>query len=160
MTQEYEVRASLNGAPELSIAQLPYLSGYRGRGPSFLMFSVQASLPIQGEVRYRIRDALNVSTKFRVVVRMSLAGQLGIQKAGDTLSLKSPELHELHVDLHRLDLSNDLVRLGREPIEHLINHELRVNDQRIREKANQALHKAVEAREFRGPLIRFLPLGK
>ena len=77
---------------------------------------------------------------------------------GDRLSLGSPEVGEMHVNLHGLRISNDLLNAAREPLEDLVNHELRRNEERIRQQANKSLAKAAKSREFHHPLLRFLTL--
>jgi hypothetical protein len=46
--------------------------------------------------------------------------------------------------------------LARTPIEDLINREIRHNDERIRQQANDALAKALKARQIEIPLLCFL----
>ena len=70
----------------------------------------------------------------------------------------SPELREIHVGLSRLDLSNDLLHVAREPIEDLINHELRTSEEKIRQQANRSLAKAFQARQLQHPLLQYLAL--
>jgi hypothetical protein len=46
----------------------------------------------------------------------------------------------------------------RGPIRDAINREVVENQDRIHEQANEALRKAVEPRQFRNPLLRFVEL--
>ena len=64
----------------------------------------------------------------------------------------------MHVEFHGLKISNDLLNVAREPLEDLVNHELRRNEDRIRQQANKSLAKAVKSREFHHPLLRYLSL--
>jgi hypothetical protein len=158
MIEEYHVRAELDGKPEIEIVRMPSRRGYREASVSFLMFHVKATLPVKGHVGYRIPNAVSASTGFRAVVRLDLVGELRTEKSGDKLSLRSPELRETHVGLHGLKLSNDLLDAARDPLEDLVNHELRRNEGRIRGQANKSLAKAVRSREFENPLPRFIDL--
>ena len=90
------------------------------------------------------------------IVEIFRAGEIRTEKSDDRLSLGSPELREAHVELQGLHLSNDLLDAAREPIEDIVNHELRHNQERIRQQANKSLAKAMKSREFHNPLLRFL----
>ena len=72
--------------------------------------------------------------------------------------MNPPELLDIQVTLHELDLSNDILQAARRPIENVINRQLHKKNDRIRSKANETLRKAVDARDFRHPLLRFLTL--
>ena len=137
---------------------MPTLKGHRDPSVSLLMFSVKASLPTKGRLGYKIPGAVSVSTGFSATVKLALVGEIRTVKSGDRLALNSPELRETHVELERLRVSNDLLEVAREPIEDLANHELRHNEERIRQQANKSLAKAVKSREFHSPLLRFLSL--
>jgi len=158
MIEEYHVRAELDGRPEIEIARMPTLKGYRDEGVSLLMFEVKATVPTKGHVGYKIPNAVGVSAGFRAMIRLDLAGEMRTEKSGDKLSLRSPELREAHVGLQGLKISNDLLDVAREPLEDLVNHELRRNEERIRQQANKSLAKAVQSREFHSPLLRFIDL--
>ena len=54
-----------------------------------------------------------------------------------------------------VDWSRRTARIS-EPIEDIVNHELRHNQERIRRQANKSLAKAMKSREFHNPLLRFL----
>ncbi len=101
---------------------------------------------------------MGVSAGFRTVAKLSLIGEIRVEKSDDKLSLRSPELREMHVEFHGLKVSNDLLNVAREPLEDLVNHEIRRNEDRIRQQANKSLAKAVKSREFHHPLLRFLSL--
>jgi len=158
VTEEYQVRARLAGPMEIEIKHMPYLKGYRQRDQARLMFVVHAGIPVRGHVRYTIPDVLGASTGFRTTERLALVGELAARKSGDELSLDPPEVLELHVELRRLDLSNDVLQSWREPIEELVNRELRHNEERIRSQANKSLAKAFQARQLHSPLLRYLAL--
>jgi hypothetical protein len=156
MIEEYHVKAELDGQPEIQIARMPTLKGYRDSAVSLLMFSVKASVPAKGHVSYKIPGAVSVSTGFRATARLSLVGEVRTVKSGDRLSFSSPELRDARVELQGLHLSNDLLNAAREPIEDIVNHELRHNQERIRQQANKSLAKAMKSREFHNPLLRLL----
>ncbi len=158
VTEEYQVRAALDGPMEIEIRHMPYLKGYRQRDQARLMFAVHAAIPVRGHVRYTIPDVLSASTGFRTTARLELVGELAAHKSGDELSLGPPEVIELHLQLRRLDLSNDVLQAVREPIEELANRELRHNEERIRGQANKSLAKAFQARQLHSPLLRYLAL--
>ena len=153
--QQYHVQAQMDGPPGIQITHMPYLRS-RGGETGWLMFVVRSTLPVRGRVGYRIPDVLSASTGFRTEVSLTMVGQLRVDKSGDQISLDPPELLDFRVELHALELSNDILHTARRPIEELINHELRQRHDRIRDQANKALHKAVQAREFRNPLLRYL----
>jgi hypothetical protein len=69
-----------------------------------------------------------------------------------------PQLVELNVGIRELDVSNDALNLLHEPLEDLINEELREKNDRIREKANRSIRKAVESQKFRSPMLEWLLL--
>ena len=158
MTEEYHVKARLDGTPDIRIARVPCLKGYFEPGVDLLMFDVRASVPVSGRVRYKIPDALSASTGYRAVVALSAVGEVGTERSDDELSLNPPELVDLRVEMHRLDLSNDVLHVARRGIEDLANHELRSRRAEIRQKANKAIAKAIEDVEFRHPLLSFLAL--
>lgn len=156
LVEEYRVQARLDGPLEVEITQMPLLKGYMDQGVGLLMFAVRARVPCAGRVSYRIPGALSASTGFRTVARLAMVGEVRMHKWGDRLWLSSPELREVHIELDRLQLSNDLLDLAREPIERLVNQELARNHERIRQQANRALAKAVQSRQFQHPLLRYL----
>jgi hypothetical protein len=156
--EEYRVQARLDGKPELEITHMPYLKGYQDRGLGILMFEVRARLPVKGRVSYKLPSVVSASCGYHAVAALTLVGEVRIGKSGAAVKLNSPELREIHVQLSRLELSNDLLHAAREPIEDLINHEIRKNEEKIREQANRSLAKAVEARQFNLPLLQFLGL--
>ena len=102
MIEEYHVKAEFDGQPEIQIARMPTLKGYRDSGVSLLMFSVKASVPAKGHVSYKIPGAVSVSTGFRAMAKLSLVGEVRTVKSGDRLSFSSPELREAHVELQGL----------------------------------------------------------
>ena len=158
MTEEYHLKARLDGEPSIEITQMVYLKNRFGRGSGLLMFAVRAGVPVHGRVRYKIPGTLSASTGFRTVVELDVVGEVGAEKSGDEVSLSPPELLELRVRTHGLDLSNDVLQVVRRGIEDLINRELRRKNDRIRRQANKSLHKALQTRQFRHPLFRYLGL--
>ena len=158
VTQQYHLNARLAGPLEIDIDHMPYLQGHFENGTGLLMFAVRASVPVNGRVRYKIPDALSASTGFRTVVGLDTVGQVRVAGSGDPLSLSPPELLKLNVALGSLDLFNDLLHAVRRQIEDLVNDEIRDRNDRIRQQANQSIRKAVESREFRLPLARYLTL--
>ncbi len=158
MTEEYHLKARLDGAPSIRIARMPYLKGYFEPGFGLLTFDVQAAVPVSGRVRYKIPDALSASTGYQTVVWLSMLGEVRVEKSGDELSLSPPELVNLRVEIRGLDLSNDVLHVARRGIEDLANRELRHKNDHIRQKANKAISKAIQTTEFRHPLLRYLAL--
>ncbi len=158
MTEEYHVQARLDGTPDIRIARVPCLKGYFEQGVDLLMLDVRATVPVAGRVRYKIPHALSASTGYRTVVALSAVGEVRAEKSGEGPSLNPPELVDLRVEMHRLDLSNDVLHVVRRGIEDLANRELRSRRAEIREKANKAIAKAIEDVEFRHPLLSYLGL--
>jgi len=158
MTEQYQINARLDGPPEIQITHMPYLRSYSQRGFGLLMFVARAKAPVRGRVRYKIPDALSASTGFRAVVGLAVVGEVRLEKSDGQVSLDPPELLELRVEMRRLDVSNDLLNVVRRQIKDVINREIRKQNDRIRQQANKAIRKAVEARQFRHPLLRYLIL--
>ena len=65
---------------------------------------------------------------------------------------------DLHVSFARLDLSNDLLETMHREIKQVINRELRHNEGKIRQQANNALQKAMSSRDVRIPLLGYFGL--
>jgi len=158
LVEEYRVQARLDGPLELEILRMLYLKGYQDRKLGVLMFVVQSRLPVRGQVSYKVPGALSASTGYHATAALRLVGEIQARKSGKELSLGSPELREIHVGLSRLDLSNDLLHAAREPIEDLINEELRTSEEKIRQQANRSLAKAFQARQLQHPLLQYLGL--
>jgi len=154
--EQYRVEARLAGQPEIRITNMSYLTGYRDPESAMILFAVEASLPVQGSVAYRVPKLLSASTGYKAVVRLDVVGEIRIRKKDDEISITPPEVRHLIVATQKLDLSNDILHTLRKPIERTINGELRKNNARIREEANKELHKAVEGQDFRHPLLRYL----
>ena len=125
---------------------MPYLENRVQRGSGRLIFVVQASLPVSGGVHYAIPKAVAASTRFHFIAHIALAGEIcsGQPKAPKILS--TPEIVEIHISLGKLEISNDLLNLGRKLIEDLVNHELHRNEDRLRQQANDAIRKAFDWR--------------
>jgi hypothetical protein len=160
MDEEYQVRVQLNGPPEIRVLAMPYLEGYYQPAAGSLMLSIQAILPLEGRVRYKIPDVLSASTGFRAIVEVTAAAEVRSRKSGQSTSLNVPELIDLAITVRSLDVSNDALSLVREPLEDLINEELRDKRERVREKANRSIRKAIDKGEFRIPLLQWLVLPR
>ncbi len=158
MREEQHIKARLADTPEINIPQMPYLIAWPNRERGILMFSAGARLPIRGWVRYTVPEAWSVSTNFRTVIHLSLAGEVQVEKRDDQLKLHPPQVVDLRVELRKLDISNDLINIAREAIEDGINDELRRQRGRIHQQANKQLAKAFDTQEFRHPLLRYLRL--
>jgi len=156
MTEEYQVRARLDGPPKIEILGMLYLRNRRRPEAALLMFAARAGLPLAGHVRYKIPDLLSASTGFRTQADVELVGQVRAAKTEDKVSLGPAEVVEIHVKLRQLELSKDLLNAARRPIEDLINRELRHNEDRVRRQADKAAQKAIHAQEFQNPLLKYL----
>ena len=156
VTDEFEIRAQLDGPLEIELVHMPYLKGYRERGAARLLFDVRVKAPVRGHVRYHVENVLSASTGFRTTARLSLVAELAVRKKDAKLDVDAPSVLDLSVELSQLDLSNDVLQTTRKPIERFINHELRRNDDRIREQANNALAKALKTRQLESPILRYL----
>jgi hypothetical protein len=156
VTDEYDIKARLDGTPRIDILRLAQLKPYRPSAASLLWLEVRAQLPLAGQVHYEIPNKLSSTTGYRAVLGLAVAGHLGLDKSGDQLKIQSPNLLQFQAAIDRLDISNDLLNALREPIEDAINHELRQNEPRIREKTNQSIAKGLQARELNHPLLRLL----
>lgn len=154
-TEEYRIRASLDGKAELRISRLALLTSRRDPARRALLFVAQADLPVRGDAGYRIPDALSASTGFRTAVRMRVVGEVGTAGAA-TAGFSPPRILQIEVSLSRLDLSNDALNTIRSPLEDLINEELRDRQGELRDKANKAIAKALESSQLRLPLLGFL----
>jgi hypothetical protein len=156
--EEYHVQAELGGTPTIKITHMPCLKGFFDPAQSAMMFVVETRVPVSAKVRYRIPDALSASTGLRTTAEISIVGQLRTEKPADGIALSSPEILKVHVLIHGLDISNDVLNTLRAPIEDLANREIRRNHGRIKSEANKAIQKAVQSQEFRHPLLRYLKL--
>jgi hypothetical protein len=153
--EQFEVKARLDGTPEIEILHMPYLENHVQRGSGRLIFVVQASLPVSGGVRYAIPKALAASTGFHFMAHVALAGEI-CSRPSQAKILSTPEILEIHVSLGKLEISNDLLNLGRKLIEDLVNHELHRNEDRLRQQANDAIRKAFDSAQLHNPLLKFL----
>lgn len=160
MDETYQVRVQLDGPPKIRVVEMPYLQGYYEPAAGSLMFQVQATLPLTGRVRYKIPDVLSASTGFRTTVEILATGQVRSDKSEKGVSLHVPELVDLSVSLRGLDVANDALNLVHDPLEDLINDELGEKQERIRDKANHSIRKAIEKGEFRIPLLQWLVLPR
>ncbi len=160
VTEEYHIRAQLTGPPQIRVVDMPYLQGYYEAAAGSLMFRIDAKLPLEGRVRYKIPDLLSASTGFRTSVEITATGEIRLQQSGQGTSLKTPELIDLSVAVGSLDVSNDALSLVREPLEDFVNEELRDQRERIREKANRSIRKAIDQGDFRIPLLEWFVLPR
>jgi len=158
MREEVHVQARLDGPPEVRITRMPYLRGYSEPGHSVLMFGVEASVPVRGSVQYTVPNMLSASSGFRATVALSLVGEVQAEKSGDQMTLDSPKLLDVHVELRSLDIANDVLHVMRGQIRDLVNREIGKNQDRIHQQANEALRKAVAPRQFQSPLLLYLSL--
>ena len=158
MDEEYHVHVQLAGEPEIHLVEMPYLQGYHEPADGAILFRIEATLPLDGRVRYKIPDALSASTGFRTVVSLQASGELRSDKDPQKgqVVLQTPRLLELHVAISQLDVSNDALNLLHKPLEEMINDELREKDDRIREKANRSIQKAVASQKSHAPMLEWL----
>jgi hypothetical protein len=156
--EEIHLSAALDGPPELRITAMPYLRGVDQAGRGILMFAGEASLPVRGRVKFEVPGAIAAATGFRATVFVGVVGEMQAEKRDDEVSLAAPQLREVRVELRSLDLGNDLLHLARGQIRDALNREVVKNQERIHQQANEALRKAVEPRQFRNPLLRFVDL--
>jgi hypothetical protein len=156
--EETHLTAALDGPPDLRITGLPYLKSSDQPGRGILMFAGEASLPVRGRVKYEVPGTFAAATGFRATVFVSVVGEMQAEKKDDEVSLAAPQLREVRVELRSLDLGNDLLHVMRGQIRDAINREVVNNQQRIHQQANDALRKAVEPRQFRNPLLRYVEL--
>ena len=156
MDEETHVRARLDGPPAIDVAAMPSLTDYDRPERGLLMFVVRARVPVRGEVRYKVPDVLSASTGFRAEVELDLVGELRAERVDGKPTLAPPEVLDLEVTIRSLDLSNDVLSAARRPIEDAINRELREKKDRIRDRANKSIRKAVDDGKFRHPALRWL----
>jgi hypothetical protein len=158
LTEEYRVQAKLEGEADIRPPTMLLLVSPAAGGSGLMLFAVQASLPVQGHVRFRVPDALSASTGYHTTVQLAAVAEVPLVRSGKDIKLGPPAVLDLRVSLAHLKLSNDLLEAARRQIERYINHELQHNEGRIREQANQAIAKALSAHEVRLPLLGYLGL--
>jgi hypothetical protein len=156
MDEETHLRAKFDGTPTIDITDMPSLKDYDRPERGLLMFVVRARVPVRGEVRYKVPDVLSASTGYRAEVGLSLVGEIRAGRVDGEPTLAPPEVLDLEVTIRSLDLSNDVLSAARRPIEDAINRELREKKDRIRDRANKAIRKAVDDGKFRHPALRWL----
>jgi len=157
-TEQQRVRAALDGPIEILINRMPYLKRYAGPDSKLLLFSFEATVPVRGLVQYKIPERISATAKYRAVVGLSGIGELPIRKADDSVEFDAPKLLRFRVSIGSLDPSNDVLSAMRGTIRDVLNHELADRQERITAKANQALAKAVETRQFKHPVLKLLAL--
>ena len=165
-----QVKARLDGPPEFKITHMPLLKAYTVAadkqggtrlalgGGLALFFAADATVPFRGEVHYRVPNLVAGGTGYQATAKIFVLAEVRAKKQGDKFSFTPPEVRQLQVKLDLRDLSNDILNAAREPIEDVVNREIRHNDARIREQANKALAKAVQAQQFQHPLLKYLAL--
>jgi hypothetical protein len=158
LTEEYRVQAKLDGSPDIRIPAMPMLVGCGEGGACLMLFAIEANLPIQGHVQYKVHDAASASTGYHTAVRFSAVAAVPLEHSGNDITVGSPVVLDLNISLASLKLSNDILDAARRQIERFINYELRRNEGQIRDKANDALKKAISSHEVRIPLIGYLGL--
>ena len=158
VTEEYHIGARIDGTPEITVQRMPYLTSYRRPESALLIFVVDVRLPVTGQVSYKVPKLLSATTGYRTVVHLNMVGEIRVSKQDDQVTLSPMEARRVVVSLAQLDLSNDILQTARKPIERTINGELRKNNARILTEANKELHKAIDLKEFRHPLLKYLKL--
>ena len=156
MTEEYRVQAKLDGQADVRIPAMPLLSNYAAGRPALMLIAIEAQLPVSGRVQYKVPDVVSASTGFQAGARVFAAAEIQIERSGGDWKLNPPTVLDVRLSISRLRLSNDLLDATREPIERFVNHELRRNEPRIREKANKSVQKAMSSHEVRIPLLGYL----
>jgi len=157
-TEQYHVKARLDGPLEIRIPRMACLKACDQRDTGVLMFAVEAGVPVRGKVAYVIPKRVSASTGYRATVRLAMVGEVRCRRSEDSVSFSSPELLELRVEVQLRDLSNDLLNVVRGGAEGIINRQLAKNNNRIRQRANQAIRRAVKAHSFSHPLLKYLEL--
>jgi len=157
-SEQQRVRAALDGPLDIVIHRMPYLKRYGDPGSKLLLYSFDATIPVRGLVQYKIPNRLSATAKYRAVVRLSATGELPIRRTDDSLGFDTPKLLSFHVHIQSLDPSNDVLSAMRGTIRDVLNHELADRRDHITAKANKALAKAVEAQEFKHPVLKLLAL--
>jgi len=154
--EETHVRAQLDGKPEIEITHMPYLSGYKQPGEGSVLIVVRAVVPILGRVGYKVPGVLDVATNFRARVRLSVVAEIAARGDREAVVIQPPAVLDVEIRFLALDVSNDLLQSARKTIRDLLNEELERKEPRICQQANKAIRKAVDAQEFRLPLLRYL----
>jgi hypothetical protein len=158
LAEQYHLQAQLDGKSDLRIPVMLCLANRAEKGPGLILLAVEAQLPVRGHVQYKLPHLASASTGYRATVQLSAVAELQIRHTGKDVTFAPPAVKELRISLAHLDLSNDLLESSRHAIEHLVNHELRQNEERIRQQANKSLAKAMSAHELRIPLLGCLGL--
>jgi hypothetical protein len=158
LTEESRVQARLDGHADIRIPAMPVLASCAEGGSGLMLVAVEAALPVQGRVQYRVPGAVSASTGYHVTVLLSAVAEVPLGRSGTDVTVGSPTVLDLNVSLSRLKLSNDLLEAVRREVERFVNRELRHNEGRIREQANRAIDKAISAHEVRIPLLGYLGL--
>ncbi len=158
VTEESRVQAQLDGQADVHMPAMLFLGSYAKGGPGVILLAVDARLPVRGHVQYKVPDVASASTGYRAEVQLSAVAEVRVQRSGGDVKFSPPAVLDVHVSFSRMDFSNDLLKAVRRQIKHLVNHELRHNEERIRQQANRALQKAMSSREVRIPLLGYLEL--
>jgi signal transduction histidine kinase len=158
LTEEYRVQAKLDGQADIRLPAMPLLTSCAEGGSGLMLFAVEASLPVQGRVQYQVPEAASASTGYHTTVWLAAVAEVPLERSGKDVTVGLPTLLDFRVSLVHLKLSNDLLDVARRQIERYVNHELRQNDEKIREQANRAIKKAISSHEVRLPLLGYLGL--
>ena len=156
VAEEYHVQAQLDGPADIGIPHIAYLTGYAEGGPTLLILAIRGRLPVSGRVQYKMDNLASASTGYRAVVELAVVTEVRMKKLSGDVLFEPPKVLDLRLSVSKLSLSNDLLETARRPIEQVINHELRHNEDRIREKANQAVQKALHSKDLHVPLAGYL----
>ncbi len=158
ITEEYRIQAELDAQAEIHIPAMSFLANYADGGPGLILLAVEAGLPVRGRVQCKVPDLASASTGYHLKVQLSAVAEVAARHTGNDVTFDPPVVSDLHVSVSRMEFSNDLLEVLRRQIRHVVNRELAHNEQRIRESANQALQKAIAARQVRIPLLGFFQL--
>jgi hypothetical protein len=158
LTEEYRLQAKLDGEADIRLLAMPLLTSCSKGGSGLMLFAVEASLPVQGHVQYQVPDAASASTGYHTTVWLAAVAEVPLERSGKDVTVGLPALLDFRVSLVHLKLSNDLLEMARRQIERFVNHELRQNDEKLREQANRAIKKALASHEVRLPLLGYLGL--
>lgn len=156
MTEQTRVEAELTGPADIRLVHMPSLKSYAEGGPTILIIELAARLPLHGHVQYKIDKLVSASTGYQAIVQFAAVSEIRVRKAEGDVVLDPPQVLDLKLNVSELKLSNDLLDVARRQIEQVVNRELRHNEEKIRTKANEAVQKAVKAKDLRVPMLGYL----
>ncbi len=158
VSEQYRIQAVLDGKADVRLPGMMLLANYPAGGAGLILLAVDARLPVRGHVQYKVPEVVSASTGYRAEIQLSAVAEVRVERSGGDVTLSPPTVLDLQVSFSRLDLSNDLLKAVRRQIKDLVNRELRHNEARIRQQANQALQKAMSSRDVRIPLLGYLKI--